>query len=495
LKVISFIFKVLYFCAVIAILLSGLRIDQGIAKREFENVGKNINEGYYGETVVLEYEYIDMDLFYHEVDLYHQGSKIYVQGDGPEVCLDDEDDWVNTSYIASVYLSDEIYRNFDIGGVLILLAYVTFLIVIPFAVCIYSFKTKRNAKKEAVRKNIDEYYNKCLSLKIYGTDKKDDQEKLLLVAKNFGYTTLEQAIKNYRKGQEQAKTYNENNKKAKLAEEQKKDFLAKQEIEKKREEERQEYVFEKTRSEKTGKRKYISIIEEKIKSKQAEYKEIEKIDEFAPFKHHKKDNWGWAGGIAEGIAGPGAGVIAASMAHEETVNYNNAVDKYNTSLIENGYDPGAVMDAKRKKLKGIEGEINKLKEYADAIQKTLINDDCMESDFGKLRFTVVGSLMEETLNLSLKVSVKVLEPITLLGQEAIIDGSVLIEVLDKNNRKVGEAYYNACDTKTYKLQKAGFNHSETRSVIAVPTNKTGFHKDEKYHYNVKPNAIWTIEIC
>ena len=50
------------------------------------------------------------------------------------------------------------------------------------------------------------------------------------------------------------------------------------------------------------------------------------------------------------------------------------------------------------------------------------------------------------MNISLEVAVEVMEPITLLEQDAIIDGSILIEVLDEKNQKIGDAYYNAGDT-------------------------------------------------
>lgn len=491
-NIMKFLLKVGYLFLAVFILINSISTTTWEKKVENPKYEYENGEDYY-----FEYEETSYHLWNH-FWVYEETPKVMVETPNGNICINNMDYRESDSVLSNatnIYLSTEKYKEFHFEGIFIIILYVLFLIIIPIICFIKGWKNAKIRKKNAINAHIDEFYDKCISLKITSIETAKEKEKLLVVAKSFGYQTMDEATKNYLIGKERDIAYKEYKKQVEIAKKEKKNLQLQQEIEKKREEERQKYIFEKKISEITGKNKYISIIKDKIKSLQAEYKEIEKIDAFTPFMKHKKDNWGWIGGIADGIAGPGAGVMAAAEAHERNVNYNNAVDKFNTSLIQNGYDPTKVEEAKRKKLKSIENKIKRMKEYVNTIDKALINDDSINSDFDKLNFTVNGSVLEDTLNLSLEVSIKVLEPITLLEQDAIVDGSVLIKVLDKNNQKVGEAYYNACDTRTYELQKAGFNNSKKRSVVAIPCGEKYFDKKEKYHYEVAPVSIWTIEVC
>ena len=489
--------KLLYVIVAIYIFIMGFDINIDTENREYEYVGYYLNNDHKSKDINIEYEYLEIEFF--DQNVYFENPKIFAEQHTGDVLLNKIDYWGDERDIVynstNIYKSDETYRKFYFKGVFIIILYILFLILIPILVFIAIWKNNIINKKNAINENIDAFYKKCISLKIHSVDTEEQKEKLLLVAKNFGYTTIEEAIKNYEMGAKRKKEHIEAKKQLKIEEQRKQDLQLKQEIEKLRSEERQQYLREKELTKITGKNKYISIINNNISTSQAEYKEIEKIDAFTPFMKHKKDNWGWIGGIADGIAGPGAGVMAAAEAHERNVNYNNAVDQYNTSLIQNGYDPTKVEEAKRKKLKSIKNRIEKLKKYIIEIDKVIIKDDSIKSDFEKLKFTINGKVIENTLNISLEVAVEVMEPITLLEQDAIIDGSILIEVLDEKNQKIGDAYYNAGDTKTYNLQKAGFNNSKKRKVVGIPCNDKCFDPNEKYHYKITPITIWTIEVC
>ena len=479
-------FKILYFVIVLAIFIFGFQPHFS-----------------YNDYVAFEGRYSKLELkhtteyttWFSLFTPYSKEPKIYAKTDNGDIFIGDmteNEAEMILDEITDVYLTDEKDFDFFIGDSLWLCLIFIVFVIIPFAACLHNSKIQRLNKANEINRRIDEYYDKCISLKITSIETDEEKGNLLVVAKSFGYTTMEEAIKNYRIGEENKKTYEEIKKQERIAEKRKKELQIKQDIDKLRNEERQKYTAEKVFSEKTGKNKYISIINDKIKELQAEYKEIEKIDPYTPFMKHKKDNWGWIGGIADGIAGPGAGVMAAAEAHERNVNYNNAVDQYNTSLIQNGYDPTKVEKAKKDKLKRIENKINELKSYIDTTNKAIINEDVIESDFKKLKFTINGTVLEKTLHLLLDVKVDLTEPITLLGQKAIIDGSVLITVLDEKNQKVGEAYYNA--DQTYELKNAGFNNSIERTVVAIPSGERYFDKNEKYHFEVTPISIWTIEV-
>lgn len=390
----------------------------------------------------------------------------------------------------SFYVSEKTYTYEWRWGYVILGAYVLLVVIYGEFRMIRRAKRIICAEREKTSDFVRSFYQKCYSLKITDITADGALEKAMLVGQSFQLTTAEEVKKAFVLGQKEELKADEAHKAQILQKKQQEEKEKMAALRQLRQKVKLDYDNEKRLSSITGKQKYLSIIDTQCKALDRDCESLANFNALDAFQHHKADNWGWAGGLASGIAGPGAGVVAAMESHEKTKQHNAAVDKFNADLIASGYDPLKLNEKRDKKIASWKKKKEKLQNYSALINNAVIDNNAQQY-FDDLKFTITGSYLRDSGYLQLSVTVLQEEAVTILDAPACLDGSVRISVLDSQNKVVGEAYFNAA----YECQpsKAGFDKTKTRKVIAIPLAGDCFDCEELYHFSVAPVSMWLIE--
>lgn len=191
-------------------------------------------------------------------------------------------------------------------------------------------------------------------------------------------------------------------------------------------------------------------------------------------KMPKEASWGLAGGIAEGIAGPAAGVIAAMEVQKQ-----NAATRavYEAQLKDTanalGYLFGKIRSAKSK--------LSSVQKRYEAAQTLLTKDDEPKVYFSKLEIGTSKVDVSRTGTITVKVDV-VGKPFTIYDDRpAVVDGSLTAHIFG-GSKEIAQA--------TLVFPERGAEYKTTLTGIALFCGKEG----EKYSVELSPNDLWAIEV-
>lgn len=362
------------------------------------------------------------------------------------------------------------------------------LVVAVIAIIALITNTQANTKIQDEKKHLEmasAFYKKCKENGIRSIPTDNLSSKILLIAKNYGLTDKIAITQSFEIGKQQ---FMEEVQREKLAKQQEK----KAELTKARQAEIKHYYEEKEKTGIVGKSKYTQEALQEIRELKSQYAELEKVDTNSLYLQHKKDNWGWAGGFANAIAGPAAGLMVAQTEHEKNVAYNEAVDEHNANLIRAGLTPEKMRLMQKLQLGELIGKRKALEKTVNEISNKLIDDENAEAKCSLISFKITSTVNKPSGYLTLRVKVST-PPLKLLGHPASLDGSVRIIVKNENEQEVGEAYYNGTGFNQTDLSRVGFNDTFGRNVIAIPTAIPNFSKAERYTFEAKPVSLWLIE--
>ena len=219
-----------------------------------------------------------------------------------------------------------------------------------------------------------------------------------------------------------------------------------------------------------------------------------------------KSDWAIAGGLASGIAGPAAGVVTALDVQSKNAAAEAQAEEIRTAGL-NLYVAASQMghgkmseDAKQR----IELESN--------LKKALVDETDPEEKMQALHFENWKIKLNESGSFYVTVTLSTTRPTMLLNSQAILDGSLRIEILDQNDQTIAEGYYCApgydmvslaqknhtavLENLTKKFYAGiGFPQKETISVLCIPKAPV-FDSDipiKSYHCKVSPVHLWLIE--
>lgn len=314
----------------------------------------------------------------------------------------------------------------------------------------------RTGQEESVKK----FYKACLSQGIRDMSREADKERIVLFAKNTNIPgTQNELISAFNKGKELVDSAKQQAEMDKLKNE-----------EAKIKQDNMGYISY------VGREKRIKICKDCISVCDMAIEQIKKemngSNRTASSLMQKKGDWAIAGGIANGLAGPAAGLVTALGVQER----NATIDSNNAAITSAAVAMNLNLLEKQVK---VEEEREKWEKKLSKAQQSLYKELPKEQLFEALTVEVKEKKTSATGKGRVTISVSQKTPITIFEDvRAVIDGSLTIYVIS-GGHVVGQGMI--------AFPYEGTEHSFTRTVICegnIPS---------EYDVMVKPNMLWAIE--
>ena len=285
-------------------------------------------------------------------------------------------------------------------------------------------KQKEALQAEASRKmNIIKFYEECLAAGVQTLEKEGQQQKANLIAtKYFKTFNLEEIFAEGRTLHEEKILAEENAARAKAEDEDRKTHA-----------ELTRYANLRERE------KTIKMLDAKLKDATAtvdEYRTILKNIEkgIGTSAEHEK-SWGIAGGIAEALAGPAAGVAAAMDIQSENAKIRERNEAKTKADIAYYHKISTAFSPEIKKYEQIIEDAAKKLEKA---QTMLIREETPEDCFARIQFSCEEVAVSDSGSAMVKVFAQT-DPFTIFEDTlAVVDGSITAHILYEN-QEVGQA--------------------------------------------------------
>lgn len=385
------------------------------------------------------------------------------------------------------------------------------LIVILFSVFMFVLtklmsakNMKEQARKEAesivsdfIEKNSLAIYSKCFENGIYSLDSGEDIDGLMIISRMYGVTDIKQAKEWYAKGQL-------------LFQEQKE-----RKLKRSREYEAKINKENKEKAETSPTDKYLYGIKtlhaactfNAILSESG----MSGASDTMRYRAQRSDSAIW-GGIADGLAGPGAGIatamdIEAQNARSEAEaaqSRANARDSYD-------YHQKVLLDSRGKQY-SLERRI----EYVNGLvyDEQNINEKFQMLSISTPSYKIYAPKSGNSTSKSVVVTFRIesVKPVTLFKKKAILDGSLRIVLKNSSGNTIGEGFYCApgfdesrltsgrIDSIQYeikKLEKVGFvdcvNQDIRVSCYIYDSYFEQLSSDDNLKIEIEPVKMWIIE--
>lgn len=352
-------------------------------------------------------------------------------------------------------------------------------------------KRNREQEEERRRQNGDDYdlaekiYRKCRQKGLTSIDTDENLQNLKIIAKSFDIYNLEIAKKYFRNGEKR---------------------VINEEIASRQKCDQDEFDRRGKKAKIKGVKKYTSKLEAEIISEEeaavradndATRNEFMKEMAKTRFNHQAEvKNWGVAGGIADAIAGPAAGVATAlSVQRENEENQRHAAEirEHARESYENclSYENKFRSEANNHRSK-----VRQAKSILMRLEEKLYDDDDIQGLFDMIelpnnwKFTI-----RKSGNIEVCGSVTVKQPVEICNSKAALDGSLKISVY-KDDICIGFGYYCAPGFDETNLSKVGFTSSSKLFINTVCIVNSGscVTNTEGLYCKVEPVNMWKIEI-
>ena len=271
----------------------------------------------------------------------------------------------------------------------------------------------------------ERFYRECVKKGIRDLSRPADMARLELYAKNQGIQgSLADLMVAYEKGKQEAAT----------SERVAKNAAREERIKKLQEEEKQISNANHAFADCFGQDKPIKMCEAKIADCDQRLRELEKASDSvcsgaSAFMQNKGD-WAIAGGIANGLAGPAAGVTTAI----DVMQKNAEIDKNNQAVA--SLSLGMLSQIVNQKL-AVEKEKARWVSRLETARTHLVQELPQDQLMGLLSCQVTDKKISETGAIRLKVKVEQVQPLWIFEDvKARVDGSIQVLVYDgkENNR-------------------------------------------------------------
>lgn len=384
-----------------------------------------------------------------------------------------------------------------------------FMFIVGFGVFIYSFysdkkkienileeKRQRQIKQSLIekeeRKNRAEMniFNKCLENNVMNFDSKENCDALLLIASSYGIEDLEEAKKSFYNGKLKRE---EELKEKKLKNEEEK-------INKSRNSDKKIGDEDLKIANYKGKEKYTYSLKKDLEygRKALELSgQAEKIGLSNMTAKAQKSDWVVWAGMANGIAGPGAAIATAYDIEKK----NREAEKN----IESVRESGRKLYSEAKNIQNnLPAALKAEEEMIQYIEDRLFDDKKQDDKLTMLNISNITYEINDGYNFNVEFTYNVSDNIKLINSKAILDGSLLIKVLDSEDELVATGYYNADGIRKFDLSysgadkfdlnSTGFKGKKKVSCKCISSNYKEVDKDIEYKVIIEPNYLWFIEV-
>lgn len=298
-----------------------------------------------------------------------------------------------------------------------------------------------------------------------------DEKAIAIVSNNFS-VPREEIIKVFNKGKKYAEELNYKKNVDRIT------------SEKQKEKEEYDAIYENTKV--VGKDKYLA----------KKYKELEQNLKMADVCGQGKDrcvqlsqtraktsDWAILGGMANGIAGPAAGLATAYNVQQKNAEAEREAEAIRNQAFDNiGY--------LWQQQSQFEYSAHRLQEYIEEVNNRLYDESDPEEKMKLIHAMVQNYKILDTKNMRICLKFDCEKEIHILNSEALIDGSIQINIL-KNREIVGTTYYCApgFDKNAVARTVTGFGAVSESETIALGSFEEGID----YEFEIKPYKLWCIE--
>lgn len=298
-----------------------------------------------------------------------------------------------------------------------------------------------------------------------------DEKAIAIVSNNFSVPG-EEIIKSYNKGREYAEELNYKKNVDRIT------------AEKQKEKEEYDAIYQNTKivgKDKYLKRKYKEL-EDNIKMVNTCDSGINRCGQLTQTKA-KTSDWAILGGMANGIAGPAAGLATAY-----DIQKKNEEAKRNAEEIRSQAFDNQVFLREQKFI--YEHKVYVLKNYIEEVNNRLYDESDPEEKMKLIHAMVQNYKILDTKSMRICLKFDCEKEIHILNSEALIDGSIQINIL-KNREIVGTTYYCApgFDKNAVARTVTGFGAVSESETIALGSFEEGID----YEFEIKPYKLWCIE--
>lgn len=319
-----------------------------------------------------------------------------------------------------------------------------------------------------------EIYAECQKRNLTEILSDEDQLLVEMVGKQFGIKSIDRAIEMFSYGKEIANCPKPKAKKSDA----RKELIAFE----------NKYYTAKEQSSIVGWDKYLTGYYEKIAEKQKELAELGSSYNLgintAVNSTSKPVDWAIVGGLAQGIAGPAAGIMAAA----DTQRRNAQAAATSQKAYTNGIKLAAYSEAFAKKA---EGELRSILNEVEKLTKRLYDTDHPQMFFDYLSCEVCSCavVMKTAMKLTVEIVCKKSE---FNGVSIAIDGSIRVDILD-GDQVIANAFICADGFGITDFNRVGFKGKKKYEVIAMTTSKSTLDRDKTYTFRFSPEHIWMVE--
>lgn len=236
--------------------------------------------------------------------------------------------------------------------------------------------------------------------------------------------------------------------------------------------------------------KYLTEYYERIDTKQKELAKYEAsytdgID-YAANSTSKPVDWAIVGGLAQGIAGPAAGIMAAAEVQIRNAQAEAASQKAREDGIKVAAYSSILAKKTARELNSILNEVNVLKNrlYDE-------NHPQMYFDYLSCEVCSYSVAMENAMNISVEIGCQKKSEFN--GNRIAIDGSIRVDVVDKG-QVIANAFICADGFGITDFNEVGFSKKKTYSTVAMTTGTFSFKENREYTFRFSPEHIWMIEV-
>ena len=242
-----------------------------------------------------------------------------------------------------------------------------------------------------------------------------------------------------------------------------------------------------------GKNKYLSILDDRIEAfdamkKLANIMSDSYISGAVNASKPKKTDPFIFGGMAEGIAGPAAGLMVASKIERE----NQEREAKSKEVAKASMEAAGEW---RNKAHTYSGPLSKFRKLRDKFDAALIVND-IEKAKSKITISNIEYKILKTKNFLVEFILKT-ENIRLLDKDALIDGSIKVNIFDKDNNLIAEGYHSAKNISINDNQEIdvsyGFREFNCPRVYCKTLDYSKIQENSKYKVEIEFLNLWIVE--
>lgn len=340
----------------------------------------------------------------------------------------------------------------------------------------YVYKTlniseEKISYNDEISQNEITFYNECQNKKI--TDPTSSGQKMVfeMLYKKFGYNDYESALYGYQNGKRKDCSANGDKKSRDKSENRTKYII--------------QYNREKDIANVVGYEKYLKTAKKEYEIASNYAKAAEALSKYASLNSNQKayqSDSAILGGIANGIAGPAAGLMTAAKVEADNAKRKADVAKSNELFRGYAKEATAFQGAYASQVGSYNGVINN-------IYKKMIDGSHKEEYMYYLKCHVKDVIKLDKGIIRVKINIKQTKSMVLNEIKFILDGSIKLDIYTDDS-KIGDAYINAPGYDNTNIYEVGFKNQEEYEVIGLLNQDVEI---EKLVFKFKPYNLWIIE--